>query len=207
MRKFYIAVLMAVCTVTCFGCNQSDNGAKTAKASGDKADSFKLQTGTSPDERVEADYLADEYDLSDFYIDMESENCGYALCCSSPAAGYMHKVIYYTEDSFDSFEKIDISDSVTAYPTGILDAGDGKCYITTQSRNGDDYLFYTDDYGTSWEKATIDDITIGVDAYVEECDENTILLLDKNNENERVYTAYAIEDDGTFVKTDTYTVK
>lgn len=126
------------------------------------------------------------YDSGGLFLSMSDENNGTLLYCSSPAAGQMMKLLYFTEDRWQTYSKKDISFQIDGYPTSLSVQSDKHLYIGTQMRS-DGYLFETTDGGESWNPVIID-------ADIEKCRYGYAPIQD--NENGIFYVL--LECDGSY---------
>lgn len=95
----------------------------------------------------------DEYRI---FLSMLDEKIGYLLYCSTPGAGQMMKHLYFTEDRWDNYTEIDISNQLDGYPTSLSAMSIENLFIGTQMRSNG-FLFETVDSGKNWVPFTVDD--------------------------------------------------
>ncbi len=127
-----------------------------------------------------------EHGESDVFLDMLDEDNGYLLYCGGPAAGLMEKYIYFTNDRWETYDKIDISSKIDGYPTSFAALSSERLYIGTQLR-GDGYLFETTDNGANWE-------SVSVDNDIEHCRYGYVPALDASAD--ALYALLDLERDG-----------
>ena len=97
-----------------------------------------------------------EYDANEVFLSMVDEKNGYLLYCSSGAGGQMMKLLYFTNDRWNTYSKIDISYKMDGYPTSLSAESLEHLYIGTQVRSNG-YLFESTDGGQQWTSVVIDD--------------------------------------------------
>lgn len=79
----------------------------------------------------------DEYRV---FLSMIDENEGYLLYCSTPGAGQMMKILYFTKDRWNSYTEADISLKIDGYPTSLSAMSKEQLFIGTQMRSNGFYL-------------------------------------------------------------------
>ncbi|MCM1057554.1 MAG: hypothetical protein NC517_08105 [Firmicutes bacterium] len=136
------------------------------------------------------------YDAYQVYIDMFDGDHGSILYCSSPAAGQMNKLLYYTESGWDSYTEKDISSQIDGYPGSLTMSSPREGYIGVELRS-DAYLYRTDDAGQTWTPFTVDDQVENCNGYAPVFSgEKACLLLDMKSSDKYVFRLYCSEDGG-----------
>ena len=107
---------------------------------------------------TEYDEFLGGYDaLGSVYIGFSDNKNGYLLYCSSPAAGLMSKLLFYTTDAGKSFSYVkDLSAELTGYPQGIVSVDKDTAYIAVTYHGEDNYLYRSFDGGMTWASMDID---------------------------------------------------
>lgn len=141
-----------------------------------------------------------EYDTTNqVYISMVDENHGSILYCSSPAAGQMYKILYQTDDGWDSYEEIDISSQLDSYPNSLTMSSEKTGYIGVALRNSS-YLYHTEDGGQTWESYMVDESVDNCNGFAPVFDKEgngAYLILDmKINSTEYGFRLYQSENGG-----------
>lgn len=141
-----------------------------------------------------------EYDTTNqVYISMVDETHGSILYCSSPAMGQMYKILYRTDDGWDSYEEIDISSQLDSYPNSLTMSSDKTGYIGVALRNSS-YLYHTEDGGQTWEPYVVDksvDNCNGFAPVFDKVGKGAYLILDmKINSTEYGFRLYQSENGG-----------
>lgn len=83
------------------------------------------------------------------YISFADKENGYLLYCSTPAAGLMTKLLFYTKDGGETFLYAGEISELSGYPQGIT-FSNGKCYIAVTPRSGNDYLYIKENDMENW---------------------------------------------------------
>lgn len=136
------------------------------------------------------------YDAYQVYISMFDEDHGSILYCSSPAAGQMTKILYYTEDGWGSYTENDISSQLDGYPNSLTMNSAKSGYIGAQLRS-DAYLYCTDDAGQTWTPYAVDASVDNCNGYAPVFDgENACLILDMKSSTGHTFRLYCSEDGG-----------
>ncbi|MBD5495050.1 MAG: hypothetical protein HDR12_11920 [Lachnospiraceae bacterium] len=141
-----------------------------------------------------------EYDTTNqVYISMIDETHGSILYCSSPAMGQMYKILYRTDDGWDSYEEIDISSQLDSYPNSLTMSSEDTGYIGVALRNSS-YLYHTQDGGQTWEPYVVDESVDNCNGFApvfEREGKNAYLILDmKINSSEYRFRLYQSANDG-----------
>lgn len=141
-----------------------------------------------------------EYDTTNqVYISMVDETHGSILYCSSPAMGQMYKILYRTDDGWDSYEEIDISSQLDSYPNSLTMSSEKTGYIGVALRNSS-YLYHTEDGGKTWEPYVVDasvDNCNGFAPVFEKEGKCAYLILDmKKNSSEYGFRLYQSVNEG-----------
>jgi hypothetical protein len=113
----------------------------------------------------------DEYRV---FLSMIDENEGYLLYCSTPGAGQMMKILYFTKDRWNSYTEADISLKIDGYPTSLSAMSKEQLFIGTQMRSNG-FLFETTDGGRDW-------ISFTVDGSVQNCQNGYAPIVDQEND-------------------------
>lgn len=136
------------------------------------------------------------YDPYQVYISMFDADHGSILYCSSPAAGQMTKLLYYTDDGWDSYTENDISSQLDGYPNSLAMNSAESGYIGAELRS-DAYLYHTDDAGQTWTPYAVDASVDNCSGYAPVFDgQNAYMLLDMKGSDRRTYRLYFSEDGG-----------
>lgn len=81
---------------------------------------------------------------------------GYLLCCSTPAAGLMTKLLFFTDNAGKTFYFIaNLTNAIAGYPQGITAASEGQIYIAVTYHGTDIYLYQSSDCARIWESVEI----------------------------------------------------
>lgn len=141
-----------------------------------------------------------EYDTTNqVYISMVDETHGSILYCSSPAMGQMYKILYRTDDGWDSYEEIDISSQLDSYPNSLTMSSEKTGYIGVALRNSS-YLYHTEDGGQTWESYMVDESVDNCNGFApvfEKEGNGAYLILDmKINSTEYGFRLYQSENGG-----------
>lgn len=113
----------------------------------------------------------DEYRI---FLSMIDENKGYLLYCSTPGAGQMMKILYFTKDRWHSYTEADISLQLDGYPTSLSAMSEEQLFIGTQMRSNG-FLFETTNGGRGW-------ISFTVDGSVKNCQDGYAPIVDQEND-------------------------
>lgn len=136
------------------------------------------------------------YDTYQIYIDMFDADHGSILYCSSPAAGQMTKLLYYTEDGWNSYTENDISSQLDGYPNSLTMNSVKSGYVGVELRN-DAYLYYTDDAGQTWVPYAVNASVDNCNGYAPVFDEKkAYLILDMKGNDKHTFRLYRSEDGG-----------
>lgn len=141
-----------------------------------------------------------EYDTTNqVYISMVDETHGSILYCSSPAMGQMYKILYRTDDGWDSYEEIDISSQLDSYPNSLTMSSQETGYIGVALRNSS-YLYHTEDGGKTWEPYVVDESVDNCNGFAPVFDKEgkgAYLILDmKMNSSEYRFRLYQSANGG-----------
>lgn len=91
-------------------------------------------------------------DAGSVYISFSDAENGYLLYCSTPAAGMMTKLLFYTTDAGKTYSLAnDLTNEITGYPTGISFSSIENGYIAVTYHGEDNYLYLTEDCAKTWE--------------------------------------------------------
>ncbi len=127
------------------------------------------------------------------FLDMHNESFGAVLSEGSPAGGRMGKLLYITEDGWDTYETVDISSEIKIYPRHFVMLTDKIGYIGGDIRIGST-LHRTLDGGRTWEEADIGKNTRESFAPVECGGKYYELIEMKTDEPNRLYALFVSED-------------
>ncbi len=131
-----------------------------------------------------------EYDTTNqVYISMVDETHGSILYCSSPAMGQMYKILYQTDDGWDSYEEIDISSQLDSYPNSLTMSSDKTGYIGVALRNTS-YIYHTEDGGQTWKPYVVDESVDNCNGFAPvfgQEGKNTYLILDMKIDSSERY--------------------
>ena len=91
-------------------------------------------------------------DAGSVYISFSDAENGYLLYCSTPAAGMMTKLLFYTADTGKTYSLAsDLTNEIIGYPTGISFSSKENGYIAVTYHGNDNYLYMTEDCTKTWE--------------------------------------------------------
>lgn len=110
--------------------------------------------------RTMIDYskFSDKCDAGSAYISFADEKNGYLLCCSTPGAGLMTKLLFRTTDGGKNFSFVsDLSNKIeSGYPQGITFNGKDNGYMAVSYHGLENaYLYTTKDGGRIWKSETM----------------------------------------------------
>lgn len=99
---------------------------------------------------------SDICDAGSLFLGFSDEQHGYLLCCSTPAAGLMTKLLFSTDDGGASFSfTADLSDTIAGYPQGITAVNEVQLYIAVTYHGTDSYLYRLSDNAKTWASVDI----------------------------------------------------
>lgn len=102
-----------------------------------------------------ADY-SDFCDAGSLFLGFSDKQHGYLLCCSTPAAGLMTKLLFSTDDGGASFSfTADLSGTIAGYPQGITAVSEDNLYIAVTYHGIDSYLYQSSDRAKTWTSVDI----------------------------------------------------
>lgn len=110
---------------------------------------------TEPVDEIVLNTIPIAFDEYRIFLSMIDEKSGYLLYCSTPGAGLMMKQLYFTEDRWNSYTLIDISNQLDGYPTSLSAMSEDNLFIGTQMRSNG-FLFESVDGGKIWDSFTVD---------------------------------------------------
>ncbi len=152
---------------------------------------------------IDFEDYADICDSGSIFLSFFDARNGYLLCCSTPAAGLMTKLLFFTDNAGDTFYFIsDLTDKIVGYPQGITAVSEEQIYIAVTYHGIDSYLYESSDCTRTWECVEIvprtEDIKY-VDGYAPIFYDNEkqkgILLL-KIMKEQAVYQLFTTKDGG-----------
>lgn len=109
-----------------------------------------------------ADY-SDICDAGSLFLGFSDVQHGYLLCCSTPAAGLMTKLLFSTDDGGESFSfTADLTDTIAGYPHGITAVSEDNLYIAVTYHGTDSYLYQSSDRAETWASVDIFPRTVDV---------------------------------------------
>lgn len=95
-------------------------------------------------------------DAGSVYISFSDAENGYLLYCSTPAAGMMTKLLFYTMDAGKTYSLAnDLTNEITGYPTGISFSRKENGYIAVTYHGEDNYLYMTEDCAKTWKSVKL----------------------------------------------------
>ena len=209
-RKYVILSLLLACVLTGCGAGKEAVSGRfpelkvTACEAVDAAEAFSY-TAEFADQAIVVRSAGDggvrleipiAYDAYQVYISMSDENCGSVLYCSSPAAGQMRKILFYTENGWESCTETDISSLIDGYPDGLTMKNAKSGYIGAELRN-EAYLYRTDDAGQTWVPFAVDSAVENCNGYAPVFDgEDACLILDMKSGDGYLFRVYRSGDGG-----------
>ncbi|MDE7272762.1 MAG: hypothetical protein K2N95_06815 [Lachnospiraceae bacterium] len=102
-----------------------------------------------------ADY-ADICDVGSIFLSFIDNQQGYLLCCSTPAAGLMTKLLFFTDNAGKTFYFIsDLTNIIAGYPQGITAVSEGQLYIAVTYHGIDACLYQSSDSARTWKRVEI----------------------------------------------------
>lgn len=129
--------------------------------------------------RIDFEDYAQICDAGYIFLSFSDEQHGYLLCCSTPAAGLMTKLLFSTDDGGVSFSfTADLTDMIAGYPQGITAVSEDNLYIAVTYHGIDSYLYQSSDRAKTWTSVDIFPRTADVN-YVD----GYAPVFDANNEN------------------------
>lgn len=97
-------------------------------------------------------------DAGSAFISFGDDGKGYLLYCSTPAAGQMTKLLFYTEDAGESYLFVkDLTNEIAGYPQGVTFASGEVGYIAATYHGDDNYLYMTLDGAKTWQSVEVFD--------------------------------------------------
>lgn len=95
-------------------------------------------------------------DAGSLFLSFADAQNGYLLCCSTPAAGLMTKLLFFTDNAGKTFYFIaDLTNAIAGYPQGITAASEGQIYIAVTYHGTDIYLYQSSDHTKTWKSVEI----------------------------------------------------
>ncbi|MBR1390111.1 MAG: hypothetical protein IJ567_01430 [Lachnospiraceae bacterium] len=86
-----------------------------------------------------------------YYTSMVSDELGYTLACSDPAASQMMKRLEITKDGGESWEMVeDLSNTIHNYPCDMCFCTENEGIVLTDYHAYREYVYFTEDGGKSW---------------------------------------------------------
>lgn len=118
------------------------------------ADDVRASDTAGLDEATESNELSnlmESFEPVTYYTSMVSDELGYALACSDPAAGQMLKRLEITKDGGESWEMVeDLSNTIHNYPCDMCFCTENEGIVLTDYHSVREYVYFTDDGGKSW---------------------------------------------------------
>ncbi len=148
-------------------------------------------------------YYNETCDAGSVFLCFEDSAHGYLLHCSTPAAGQMRKMLYYTDNAGKTYIFLkDLTDIIAGYPQGITAVKDSTIQIAVTYHGTDNYLYQSLDNAKTWEPVEIfprSDNVGYVDGFVpvysKNNPQNAMILLKVVNET-AAYRLYITTDGG-----------
>ena len=142
-------------------------------------------------------------DAGSVFLCFEDSAHGYLLHCSTPAAGQMRKMLYYTDNAGKTYTFLkDLTDIIAGYPQGITAVKDSTIQIAVTYHGTDNYLYQSLDNAKTWEPVEIfprSDHVGYIDGFVpvysKNNPQNAMILLKVVNET-AAYRLYVTKDGG-----------
>lgn len=105
---------------------------------------------------IDFEDYADICDAGSIFLGFADAQNGYLLCCSTPAAGLMTKLLFYTDNAGKTFYFIaNLTDTIAGYPQGITAVSREQIYIAVTYHGTDSYLYQSSDCTRTWERVEI----------------------------------------------------
>lgn len=152
---------------------------------------------------IDFEDYTDICDAGSIFLSFVDAQNGYLLCCSTPAAGLMTKLLFFTDNAGKTFYFIsDLTDTITGYPQGITAVSEEQIYIAVTYHGTDSYLYQSSDHTRTWESIEVfprtEDVKY-VDGYApifyDDEKQKGVLLL-KIMKEQAVYQLFTTKDTG-----------
>ena len=105
---------------------------------------------------IDFEDYTDICDAGSIFLSFADAQNGYLLCCSTPAAGQMTKLLFFTDNAGKTFYFIaDLTVPIAGYPQGITAVSEEQLYIAVTYHGIDCYLYQSSDYARTWESVEI----------------------------------------------------
>lgn len=105
---------------------------------------------------IDFEDYTDICDAGSIFLGFADAQNGYLLCCSTPAAGLMTKLLFYTDNYGKTFYFIaNLTDTIAGYPQGITAVSGEQIYIAVTYHGTDIYLYQSSDCARTWESIEI----------------------------------------------------
>lgn len=118
----------------------------------------KICISTKDGQALETKLPVETRYAEELFLDMKNEKTGFILSDGSPAAGMMGKMLYITEDGWNTYESVDISSQIKSYPRYFAMLSEKIGYIGCDGRNGS-ALYRTLDGGRTWSGTAVGENT------------------------------------------------
>lgn len=105
---------------------------------------------------IDFEDYADICDAGSIFLGFANDQLGYLLCCFSPAAGQMTKLLFFTDNAGETFYFIsDLTAAIDGYPQGITAASEEQIYIAVTYHGTDSYLYQSSDHTRTWKSVEV----------------------------------------------------
>lgn len=105
---------------------------------------------------IDFEDYTDICDAGSIFLSFSDAQNGYLLCCSTPAAGLMTKLLFCTDNYGKTFYFIaNLTNTIAGYPQGITAVSGEQIYIAVTYHGTDIYLYQSSDCAKTWENIEI----------------------------------------------------